>query len=163
MVLQEIVVLQMYGQLLKERTQTKKKKQYPKTHPVHTITHYLFCCNTGVMMHRTGSQLHFSLPSHTKLNLFPVCVRNKPAPAKAKTTALALRKTPSDQPGENKSALRSSQFGSSNLIATWKELVNAQCLHVQWAASLYFDECRTIAAAHWDVKQRGFFKVCTEI
>lgn len=63
-------------------------------------------------MHRTGSQLHFSLPSHTKLNLFPVCVRNKPAPAKAKTTALALRKTPSDQPGENKSA-----SGAVSLVA----------------------------------------------
>lgn len=41
MVLQEIVVLQMYGQLLKERTQTKKKKNSTQKHTLSTQLHII--------------------------------------------------------------------------------------------------------------------------
>lgn len=84
------------------------------------------------MMRRTSSRpfkLHFSLPCHTKLYSFPVCVRNKPA--------LAKRKRGTEEDPILTDQEETSQSWSRDLIATWKEIIKAQCMRVWRATSLY--------------------------
>lgn len=146
MLLQETIVTNGWPTINRENTNNSIQNHTLSTE-LHICTH-LFCCNTGALMHHTGSHPFIensSPPYHTKLYSFPVWVKNKAAPAKWKQQT---EEDPVWPTRRKQILLRSIQCWSSDLIAVQKESINTQCMSVQKASF----------SLRWDVKQRGFLR-----
>lgn len=115
--------------LIEKNTELSRKKD-THTHAhtlsiqLYTVCTHLFCCNTGVMMHRTGS-LPVKLPSLSSALSIPNWAR-----------FLFVSKIHRQMPIEScgrppHRRKKTSQSQSSDVIATREELKRTQCMHVQ--------------------------------